>query len=218
MTPPLNTIVRGDCIKVLATLPSHSVNFGLTDPPYLVGYKPRDGRRIAGDMQAAWLWPAFAHIYRVLERDAYCFTFYGWPHADRFMQAFRAAGFRPVGHFSFVKPHTSSTGHVRCQHEVAYLLAKGNPARPTHPLGDVIAADYTGNRLHPTQKAVAALLPVVETYSRKGGTVLDPFAGSGSSLLAAAMLGRNYVGIELDAGYHAAAVRRLKEHHMGRAA
>ena len=39
--------------------------------------------------------------------------------------------------------------------------------------------------------------------------VLDPFAGSGSTLLAARMLGRAYLGIELDAGYHAAACRRL---------
>jgi DNA modification methylase len=55
------------------------------------------------------------------------------------------------------------------------------------------------------------LLPLVETFSAAGGLVLDPFAGSGSSLLAARMLGRRYLGIELDPGYHAIARRRLSD-------
>jgi adenine-specific DNA-methyltransferase len=55
-------------------------------------------------------------------------------------------------------------------------------------------------------------MPLVETYSQPGGLVLDPFTGSGSSLLAAKMLGRSYFGIELDPGYHAIAERRLLDH------
>ena len=114
-----------------------SVDFVLTDPPYLVSYKSRDGRTISNDRNGAWLVPAFAEMYRVLVSDAFCLTFYGWPHADRFMSAFRSAGFRPVGHFAFPKPYVSSVGHVRCQHESAYLLAKGNP-KTSAPLSDVI--------------------------------------------------------------------------------
>jgi site-specific DNA-methyltransferase (adenine-specific) len=205
-----NTITHGDCVKILPGLASESVHFILTDPPYLVRYRARDGRSMSNDSGDAWLKPAFAEMYRVLHADGFCFTFYGWPHADRFMQAFRAAGFRPVGHFSFPKRYTSSVGHVRCQHECGYLLAKGNPIRPQQPLCDVIAwEENTGNRLHPTQKPVSILLPLVETYSAPGATVLDPFAGSGSTLLAARMLGRSYLGIELDARYHAAATARL---------
>jgi DNA modification methylase len=73
----------------------------------------------------------------------------------------------------------------------------------------VIAWSYTGNRLHPTQKPLPVLLPLVETFSAPGGLVLDPFAGSGSSLVAAKTLGRDWLGIELDPGYHAAATARL---------
>jgi site-specific DNA-methyltransferase (adenine-specific) len=207
-----NTILHADCLKALPMVRDESVNFILTDPPYLVRYRPRDGRAISGDDDAAWLNPAFAELYRVLEADGFCFSFYGWPHADRFMAAFRAAGFRPVGHFSFPKQYTSSIGHVRCQHECGYLLAKGNPSRPRQPLGDVIHwSECTGNRLHPTQKPVSVLLPLVETYSAAQGTVLDPFAGSGSSLMAAKTLGRSYIGIELDAKYHGIARKRLEE-------
>jgi adenine-specific DNA-methyltransferase len=210
MTIFTNTIVNADCLKALPMLKDESVNFILTDPPYLVRYKPRDGRAVSGDDNAAWLKPAFAQMYRVLNADGFCFSFYGWPHADRFMEAFRAAGFRPVGHFSFPKRYTSSVGHVRCQHECGYLLAKGNPSRPLKPLGDVIPwSDYTGNKLHPTQKPVSVLLPLIETYSAAQETVLDPFAGSGSSLIAAKTLGRSYIGIELDAKYHGIAKKRL---------
>jgi DNA modification methylase len=80
---------------------------------------------------------------------------------------------------------------------------------PKETIGDVIDWTYSGNKLHPTQKPLSVLLPLVETFSPLCGTVLDPFAGSGSSLLAAKMLGRSYVGIELDAKYHAIATRRL---------
>jgi site-specific DNA-methyltransferase (adenine-specific) len=88
------------------------------------------------------------------------------------------------------------------------LLAKGNPKQPQYTIGDVIDWTYSGNKLHPTQKPLSVLLPLVETFSDAGSLVLDPFSGSGSSLLAAKMTGRNYLGIELDAKYHAIATRR----------
>jgi DNA modification methylase len=75
----------------------------------------------------------------------------------------------------------------------------------------VIDWTYSGNKLHPTQKPLSVLLPMVETFSPPGGVVLDPFSGSGSSLLAAKMLGRSWLGIELDAKYHAIASRRLHQ-------
>jgi DNA modification methylase len=212
MTEHCNTVVHGDCLHVLPQLPAASVDFVLTDPPYLVNYRPRDGRTMSNDADDSWLKPAFAEIYRALEPDALCLTFYGWPHADRFLGAFRAAGFRPVGHFSFPKRYTSSVGYVRCQPECAYLLAKGYPRHPQNPLADVIPwTENTGNKLHPTQKPVSVLTPFVETYCPPSGLVLDPFAGSGSTLAAAKLLGRAYLGIEREAKYHAVAARRLAQ-------
>lgn len=129
--------------------------------------------------------------------------------ADRFIEAYRAAGFRIVGHLMFPKSYASSSRFLRYQHESAHLLAKGNPREPQKTIGDVIPWEYTGNKLHPTQKPLSALLPLVEAFSAPGSTVLDPFAGSGSSLMAAKTLGRSYIGIELDAKYHHIAKSRL---------
>ena len=68
---------------------------------------------------------------------------------------------------------------------------------------------YSGNKLHPTQKPVTALKPLIEAFTQPGDIVLDPFCGSGPSLLAAKILNRRYLGIELDPQYHAAANKRL---------
>jgi adenine-specific DNA-methyltransferase len=206
-----NTLIHGDCLHVLPTLPEKSVNFILTDPPYITNYKSRDSRSVPNDDNDRWLKPAFAEMHRVLHDDTFCISFYGWPQADKFMQAYRAAGFRIVGHLVFPKRYTSSTRFLRYQHECAYLLAKGYPPHPDETVSDVIDWTYSGNKLHPTQKPLSVLLPLVETFSVRQGMVLDPFSGSGSTLAAAQMLGRNWLGIELDPKYHAIASRRLAQ-------
>lgn len=98
----------------------------------------------------------------------------------------------------FQKRYASTTRFLRYQHEQAYLLAKGSPAPREHPIPDVLEMRYSGNRIHPTQKPVAALVPLIESFSALGGIVLDPFCGSGSTLLAARQLRRHFIGIELD--------------------
>jgi site-specific DNA-methyltransferase (adenine-specific) len=211
MTTPHNTIIHADCVTALRQLAAESVDFVLTDPPYVNNYRTRDGRTIPND-RFKWLRPAFAELHRVLKRDSFCVCFYGWAHIDKFAAAFRGAEFRVVGHLTFPKRYTSNTRFLRYQHEGEYLLAKSNPQRPRNTIGDVIEwTDYTCNRLHPSQKPITMLMPLIDTFSAPGSLVLDPFSGSGSSLLAATMLGRNYLGIELDAKYHAIASRRLAQ-------
>jgi hypothetical protein len=74
---------------------------------------------------------------------------------------------------------------------------------------DVLRWQYTENRLHPTQKPVSGLAPLIRAFSCEGDVVLDPFCGSGSTLVAAHELGRRYIGIELDADHCATAQQRL---------
>jgi len=209
MALPLNRILHGDCCELLAELPDACVDFVLTDPPYLVNYRDRTGRSIAGDREADWMEPAFRQMYRLLKPNSLCVSFYGWSRVDLFFRAWKASGFRVVGHLTFPKRYTSSTRLVRYQHENAYLLAKGDPRPGARLIGDVIDWTYSGNLAHPTQKPTSVLRPLIEAFCPRGGVVLDPFAGSGSTCLAARSTGRHFIGMELDATYHRAAVQRL---------
>ena len=123
---PRNTVLHGDCIGLMGKMPRESVDFILTDPPYLCRYKDRSGRTVANDGgNAAWLRPAFAQMHRVLKPDAFCVSFYGWHQVDLFMGAWRI-------HIVFVKTYASKTHHLRYQHESAYLLANGARAWHEH--------------------------------------------------------------------------------------
>jgi adenine-specific DNA-methyltransferase len=204
-----NRVFHADCLDVLPRLPAESIDFILTDPPYLVNYRDRQGRKLANDDGEAWLKPAFAAAFRLLKPGGFCVSFYGWPKIDAFMQAWRAAGFRPVGHPVWVKRYHSSAGFLGGRHESAFLLLKGDARKPAEPLPDVLPWFNSGNALHPTQKPVPSLKPLIEAFTRPGDVVLDPFCGSGSTLLAAKILGRRFVGIELDAAFCHQAQRRL---------
>ena len=203
-----NSVWNGDCLKLLPTLASNSADFILTDPPYITRYRSRDGRSVPNDNNDAWLKPAFAELYRVLKPDSFAVSFYGWPKADLFLTAFRAAGFRIVGHFVFPKRYTSKTRHVRYQHEAAYLLAKGNPT-PKHIIGDVLDWSYSGNKYHPTEKPLCVLTPLIAAFTPVGGLVLDPFAGSGTTIQEALILGMNGIAIEANADFIPLIERRI---------
>jgi DNA modification methylase len=206
---PRNTVIPGDCVDVMGRLASDSVDFILTDPPYLVRYRSRDGRRVMNDDNARWLKPSAREMSRVLKPGSLCVSFYAWNRADSFIAAWRSAGFTIVGHIVFRKKYASSSRFLKYQHEAAYLLAKGDVTPPEQPIPDVIDWTYTGNRLHPTQKPTESLKPLIEAFCPSGGLVLDPFCGSGSTLVAARELGRDYLGIELDASHHRTACERL---------
>lgn len=64
---------------------------------------------------------------------------------------------------------------------------------------------------HPTQKPVALLEDLIQTYSNEGNTVLDFTAGSGSTGVACVNTNRKFIGIELDEGYFNIAKKRIEE-------
>lgn len=206
-----STLHHGNCIDIMAGMPARSVDFILTDPPYIASFKARDGRTVRNDDNDTWLKPAYAEMFRVLKRDAFAVSFYGWHKADLFFDAWKSAGFRIGGHMVFRKGYTSKSAFLQYQHEQAFLLIKVRPDFPSDPLPDVMDMPYSGNRLHPTQKPITILKPLIQCFSKPGDTILDPFAGSGSTLVAARALDRQSIGIELDEAHHRAAVGRLGE-------
>jgi hypothetical protein len=128
---------------------------------------------------------SFSDVFRVLKPNSFCISFYGWGKVDTFFQAWRAPGFRPVGHIVWPKGYASSTGFLQAYHEQAYMCSPkaGRVNRPS--LEDVMTWKYTGNRAHPTEKAVDILRPRIRFFSRPSAIVLDPFSGSGSTAAAA---------------------------------
>ena len=198
----------------MQSIPAESVDLAVTDPPYLVKYLPRDGRRCSNDDNDQWLRPAFHEIYRVLKPNALCATFYGWPWIERFMQAWKSVGFRPVSHLTWVKQHCSKEGYTRTHHEVGFLLAKGRPPKPFYPSSDVLPWAYTGNELHPNQKPIIAITPLIEAFSEPGEIVIDPFSGSGTTGIAAKSCNRRFILIEEVHHHFETALNRIHQFEL----
>lgn len=202
-------LLAGNSIEVLKTFERSSVDLVVTDPPYLVNYRDRSGRSLLNDDDADGVLPIYDELYRVLKNNSYCITFLGWQALHQFSDAWHSAGFACVGHIVFAKRYVSSRGHTARQHESAFVLTKSNPPKPVSPIRDIQPWHYSGNRLHPTEKSPLTLKPLIKAYSKPGYWVLDPFAGSASTLIAASSVNRNGVGIELDPHYRGLAHERL---------
>jgi DNA modification methylase len=199
---------------VLQAFANESVEMVLTDPPYGVGYRGRwDGiqANIVGDEDAGAIVPAFAELWRILKRDSFCISFYGWPDADIFLSAWKLIGFRPVSHLVCVKSSIGFGHFSRNQHETAYLLAKGHPHRPERARSDVFRWEREPCLYHPTQKPISVIASLIDAFTDENATILDPFSGSGTTLVAARALGRRAIGIEIEERYCRATVERLAQ-------
>jgi DNA modification methylase len=75
-----------------------------------------------------------------------------------------------------------------------------------------------GKNIHPTVKPIKLMAYLVTMGSRGGDVVLDPFCGSGTTCIAAMMLNRNFIGMEIDPKYYQIALKRLEHHRLKMAA
>jgi site-specific DNA-methyltransferase (adenine-specific) len=73
-----------------------------------------------------------------------------------------------------------------------------------------VKAQSSDRGLHPTQKAVVLMETLINLVTKEGQTVLDPFCGCGTTMVAAKNLKRNYIGFEINSDYYQAMVKRLK--------
>lgn len=210
--PRLSRLFHGDCTELLSTLPEDSVDFVLTDPPSLYQARDTDDRVIPDQIEDQWVRPAFEQIYRVMKQNTLCLSFYDWIHADKFLSAWRSAGLLPMGHLIFVKHFATDSSFTKRRHEQAMLLAKGWPdVRENDRLVDVLGwGRCTGTMLTPDQQPVEPLQRLIRSFTKTGQLVLDPFCGTGSTLIAAQLEGRRAIGVEKDLNVYRVARARLR--------
>ena len=171
---PVNSILHGNCIEKMRELPANSMDFILTDPPYLVNYRDRSGRSVPNDADDSWLRPAMREAYRVLKQDRVAIMFYSWTKVDTFFAAWKGAGFRPVGHIVFRRP--------RFKDRVSQLPARtGIPARQRPPA----AARPTHRRCHrhAIYRKQAASYAKIRAGTRSPDSQLYPSGRTGSRSL-----------------------------------
>jgi DNA modification methylase len=208
-------------LRVLQLLPDACVDAVITDPPYGVAYQhhccrsPAGGwiskwGEIAGDRRRDWADDVWRELARVLKPDSYAVPFFGWPRADELWAIWRRHRLRLLSRVVWVKERWMGLGHhTRGQHEQCMVLGKGRPRPQSRSFRDV-RIHGVEHGLHATQKPVGLMRDLVGQFSAPGDVVLDPFMGSGSTGLAAAELGRRFIGIELDRTYFATARKRFR--------
>jgi site-specific DNA-methyltransferase (adenine-specific) len=199
----LITLHLGDCLDVLRTLEPGSVDAVVTDPPYNVGFKYAsvdDNRSDYAEWCGAW----FALLGRAC-RGPIALT-------PGMVNVAMWCGIRPPKWIiAWHKPAAMGRSPVGfCNWEPALLYGK-----PHHQRGcDVVRATIKPDRDldgHPCPKPVQWGVGFVELLTVAGMTVLDPFAGSGTTGVACARTGRNFIGVEIDPTYHAIAQRRIAD-------
>ena len=228
-------LYHGDCRELMANLVD--VDVVVADPPYGETSLGWD-RRVQGWMElapASSLW-CFGSL-RAFMAMAAARQFDDWKlaqdvvwkkhngsnfHADRFRRVHELVAhfYRGLWRDIYADPVKTNDATARA------VRRKQRPTHTGHIDGSFYVSEDGGPRLqlsvievrschgyavHPTQKPLGILEPLIEYSAPRGGRVLDPFAGSGSTLIAAWRLGRRAVGIEIDERNCEIAAKRFEE-------
>ena len=201
------TLYHGDCLELSAWLDADVL---VTDPPYGIDY--RSGARrialpssIANDRDTAARDDALYH-WRPEGSDCPALVFGTWriprPAATRMVLIWGTKGALGMGDLSLPwKP----------SHQEIYVIGSGFSGRRDSDVitcAPVQSLGYNG-REHPHQKPTALMGRLIDKCPP--GVIADPFAGSGSTLIAAKAFGRKAIGVELDEAYCETAAKRLAQ-------
>ena len=228
------TLYHGDALAVLRELPTASVDAVITDPPYSSGGMVRGDRTQAGthgkyqgdavnhlpeftgdsrDQRAYAYWCALwmAEAMRVTKPGGIMVTFTDWRQLPATTDAVQSGGWVWRGLIPWYKPNTRpQSGRFTAQCEYAVWGSSG-PMPVDHSAGTFPGFyQYQPERgkEHVTQKPLALMRDLVQIVPA-GGTVLDPFMGSGTTGAAAIMEGRKFIGVEMVEHYAEVAKRRI---------
>lgn len=208
------TLYHGDCREVLPQL-DQRVDSLITDPPYglNIGYgrSALGLRGIEGDHDDALLLGILGDVEHLLQPDSWSLIFCGYTHVGKVQAASELAGYQVKTVVVWDKKMPSLGMGIRNQHELLVVAKRGKP-REHYTGGNVWSlVRERGRPDHPHMKPQSLMTRCIDYFAPEGGTVLDPFAGSGSTLVAAKTLGRKAIGIEFDEKYCALAADRLSQ-------
>ncbi|MDP9525359.1 DNA-methyltransferase [Pseudomonas protegens] len=219
-----NELYHGDCLKFLATLPDTSVDALITDPPYASGGLHMGARQKApskkytqrctstpfaeftGDhrdqrSQLAWYGLWLGDAYRVLKDGAPVCLFTDWRQLPLTTDALQVAGFtwRGIAVWDKTEGVRPQLGRFRAQAEYIVWGSKGQMPlqRNAATLPGVFREPVRqADKFHMTGKPTELMRQVVRTCEH-GGVILDPFVGSGTTLVAAELEGYRWLGSEM---------------------
>jgi DNA modification methylase len=229
------TVRLGDCLQVMAEMGDASADAIVTDPPYCAGavseaqrtraagqgLRSENIRRFGwfvgdnmGTAGLVWLLRSVAvEAVRVLKPSGSLLVFCDWRMVASLQPAIESAGLRFQNLIVWDKESMGLGLGFRAQHEIVLHFTNGSPEYHDKATGNVLRAGRVraDDREHQTQKPLDLMRQLVRVVCPPGGLVLDPFAGSGSTGVAAVLEGRAFLGIERDPEHVETANRRLAE-------
>lgn len=220
------TVYLGDCLDVLANLPAESVDLCYMDPPFNTGktwaVRHADGDRTFEDRFPSlgayvdWVRERCAEVRRVLKPTGSLWLHQDPHHGASYLKLmldglFGIENFR--ADVVWKRKHGTASGQTNRRlprsHDSILVYGKTeaaetapecngkDPCSCTDMWLDIPGPPPAKERVgYPTQKPLALLERIVRAGSPPGGVVLDPFAGSGTTLLAALKLGRSAIGVD----------------------
>jgi DNA modification methylase len=217
------TIYHGDCREVIPSLIPDSVDLIVSDPPYGVmwesGHRQKNFGLIVGDDSKESAIEGTRLALSLLKRGRHVYLFGQYPLLslplsepveliwDKQNQNSGDLGL-PWGnqheYIQFAVYNISNANRAAGAGRYSARMRKGSVLRCLRPNGSAVCN-------HPTEKPVRLLRELIESSSCIGETVLDHFAGSGSTLVAAQMESRRAIGIEIEERYCEIAAKRLSQ-------
>ena len=211
-------LLHGNCIELLPKIPDASINSVITDPPYFLGMTHNGQKGCFNDLAICkpFYEKLFTEYKRVLKPDGCVYFFCDWrSYAFYYPIMYSILGVKNM----LVWDKQAGVGNFyNYQHELVIFTTKRNAfnVKGTYSIISGIrsfssgAKKTNGEKVHPTQKPVELIEKLIKDSTAQGGTVLDTFAGSGTTGVACINTGRRFIGMELDDNYFALAQNRIK--------
>lgn len=216
-------VICGDSTKLETyqlLLGDKKANLVVTDPPYNVNVEETAGKIKNDDMSDAdfyqFLFNMFVNVEQSMEDDASIYVFHADTEGLNFRRAFKDAGFYLSGCCVWKKNAlVLGRSPYQWQHEpVLYGWKQKGKHQWFSDRKQTTIWEYDrpkSSKEHPTMKPVQLMAYPIQNSSMRGTLILDPFLGSGSTLIAADQTGRVCYGIELDEKFVDVIVKRYME-------